>query len=279
MSGTTAVETGQPVPMPSVEVRDAMIDAWRRAFPKTPKVVLIGSAEAMSRTMKDGLGWRADCLGDMGGFSKRWNHMDHFYLQQIEKTGAQDAWKAAPVAFESCWDMRKWKEEAWDIRHIFDYALRLHASYMNNKSASIPEGARDEVERFVRRLGYRLVIRSLEHQGIARAREKFNVDVAWENVGVAPPYLDYRVAVRLKKRGDPTTRPILFVTDKSVRGWLPGAQQTRLSLTVPESVALGDYDLAIGVVDATTQAPAVRLAIAGRDADGWHPLSRVEVRK
>ena len=32
-----------------------------------------------------------------------------------------DAWKTAPVAFESCWDMRKWKEAGWDIRRIFEY--------------------------------------------------------------------------------------------------------------------------------------------------------------
>lgn len=279
MSGTTIIETGKPVPMPSVQIRHTIIDAWRRAFPQTPKVVLVGSEEAMSRTMKDGLGWRADCLGDMGGFSKGWNHMDHFYMQQIEKTGARDAWKAAPIAFESCWDMRKWKEEAWDIRHIFDYALRLHASYMNNKSAPIPEGARDEVERFLCRLGYRLVIRSIEHRGIARAGEKLSVDVAWENVGVAPPYLDYRVAVQLMKRGDQTSRPILFVTDKSIRGWLSGARRTELSLTVPDSAAPGDYELAIGVVDAKTQTPSVRLAIAGRDAGGWYPLSQLELKR
>ena len=68
-------------------------------------------------------------LGDMGGFSQTWNHMDNLYLQQISRTGAGDAWKQAPVAFESCWDMRKWKESGWDIRHIFDYALQCHASY------------------------------------------------------------------------------------------------------------------------------------------------------
>ncbi len=276
MSSTTGVETGKPVPMPSIELRQAIIDEWRRAFPKTPKVVLIGSEEGMSRAMKDGLGWRADCLGDMGGFSKRWNHMDNFYMQQIEKTGASDAWKAAPVAFESCWDMRKWKEEGWDISHIFDYALRCHASYMNNKSAAIPEGSRGEVEKFLRCLGYRLVIRRIEHDATVRNGERFAVNVAWENVGVAPPYRDYRIAVRVTDRQQ---RKTVLVTDESIRGWLPGAHQTELMLTLPRSLAPTDYQLAVGVVDVTTQTPAVRLAIAGRDADGWYPVSRFEVTK
>jgi len=91
MSSTAAVDTGKPVPLPSPALIDTIIDEWRGAFPKTAKVILIGSEQGMKRTVKDRLGWRADCLGDMGGFSKTWNHMDHFYLQQLAKTGAQEA--------------------------------------------------------------------------------------------------------------------------------------------------------------------------------------------
>jgi hypothetical protein len=184
MSGTTQVDTGKPVPVPPLEVRMAIIDAWCRAFPKTSKVILVGSEEGMTRAAKEGFGWRADCLGDMGGFSKTWNHMDNFYLQQISKTAAEDAWKKAPVAFESCWDMRKWKESAWDIRYIFDYALRCHASYLNNKSAPIPDGTRAEVERFLRRLGYRLRVRTLEHPPTAHSGGELPITVLWENGGV-----------------------------------------------------------------------------------------------
>jgi hypothetical protein len=50
MSGTAALDAGKAVPLPSVEMRNAIIDAWREAFAKTPKVVLVGSEEAMSRT-------------------------------------------------------------------------------------------------------------------------------------------------------------------------------------------------------------------------------------
>jgi len=275
MSGTTALDTGKPVPMPSVEMRQAIIDAWREAFPKTPKVVLVGSEEGMRRAVKDGLGWRADCLGDMGGFSKTWNHMNNFYLQQIEKTGAADAWKSAPVAFESCWDMRKWKQENWDIAHIFDYALRLHTSYMNNKSAPIPDSTREEVEKFIRRLGYRFVIRSVEHDAEVRAGGKLAISIAWENVGVAPPYHDYRVAVRLTNVRESSAKPFVIMTDQSIRGWLPGLHRTDVPLAVPDAIPPGEYNLAVGIVESATKTPAVRLAITGRDADGWYPLGRI----
>ena len=277
MSGTEAIETGKPVPLPSVETRLALIDAWAKAFPTTSKVILVGSDAGMARTVAEGYGWRADCLGDMGGFSKTWNHMENFYLQQLNRTGAEEAWKRGPVAWETCWDMRKWKEEGWNIRDIFDYALRCHGSYVNNKSAPIPAGTRPEVERLLRRLGYRLVIRSLEHEPRLEAGAQSTVAVRWENVGVAPPYRDYRVALRLRSKDRDALEPLVCVTDTSIRGWLPGEQQTDLGLTIPASTPAGHYELAVGIVDPRDQKPAVRLAIAGRDAEGWYPVSEVEV--
>ena len=248
-----------------------------KRFPRRARLILIGSEEGMARAATAGYGWRADCLGDMGGFSKTWNHMDNFYRQQLARTGAQKVWKTAPVAFESCWDMRKWKQAGWDIRYIFDYALRCHASYVNNKSAPIPPGAREEIERFLRRLGYRLVIRSVEHQATVRAGADVSATVAWENVGVAPPYRDYRLALRLRSETDRTAKPVVSVSIHSIRGWLPGSRKTELSCPLGESISPGRYELAIGVVDPVNQRPAVRLAIAGHGEDGWYPVSHVEV--
>jgi len=277
MSGTEAADTRKPVPLPSLEIRLALIDAWCEAFPRTSKVILIGSEEGMARAVTAGYGWRADCLGDMGGFSKTWNHMDNFYPHQLAKTDAQEAWKTAPVAFEICWDMNKWKQEGWDIRHIFDYALRCHASYVNNKSATIPDGTRPEIERFLRRLGYRLVIRSVEHEATAHAGTDVSMKVAWEDVGVAPPYREYRVGLRLSGGDDRTAKSIVSVSTDSIRGWLPGSRQAELSFKLDKAVRPGRYELAIGVVDPISEKPSVRLAIAGRDAAGWYPVSHLEI--
>jgi hypothetical protein len=277
MSGTTQVDTDKPVPLPPLESRLAIIDAWRQAFPRTSKVIQIGSEEGMARATQGAYGWRADCLGDMGGFSKTWNHMDNFYLQQLTNTGAMDAWKTAPVAFESCWDMRKWKEAGWDVRHIFDYGLGCHASYMNNKSAPVPEGTRGEVERFLRLLGYRLVIRSVDHPATAHPGGELAVNIAWENVGVAPPYRDYRVALRLKSEDQKEATLIVLVTDHSIRGWLPQTHNVHSLLRLPTSIPPGRYELAVGVVDPGTRVPAVRLAILGRDAEGWYPVSHARI--
>jgi hypothetical protein len=278
MSNTEALDTGKPVPLPSLATRSAIVEAWANAFSNHSVVVLIGNGEGMAQTVALGYGWRADCLGDMGGFSKTWNHMENFYMQQLERTGAGDAWKRGPVAFESCWDMRKWKESGWDVRSIFDYALQCHASYMNNKSAPIPVGTRAEIERFLRRLGYRWVVRTVEHPAAVERGAGLRVDLTWENVGVAPPYRDYRVAVGIRMAGQSSAKPVVDISEASVRGWLPGPHRTEAVVSVPESLGAGLYDVIVGIVDPVSGDPAVRLAITGRDSSGWYPVSRVEVR-
>jgi len=235
--------------------------------------MLIGDLEGLKYATRKGCGWRADCLGDMGGFSRTWCHMRDFYPQQIRKTGAADAWKRAPVAFETCWDMRKWKSEGWDIHAIFDFALKYHASYVNNKSAPIPEGTRPEVERLLRRLGYRLVLKKAVLPRRIAARSTFRLATVWENKGVAPPYRDYFLAVRLK--GKSMTR--VLVSSTSIKGWLPGEKSVSLSFKSDTDSVPGSHELAIGIVPRGGVKPVVRIAVEGETPDGWYPLGDVSV--
>jgi len=267
--------SGTGVDVPSWATRRRIINAWMRAFPRMPKVMLIGDAEGLSYAAQNGCGWRADCLGDMGGFSKTWNHMEHFYRQQLERTMTRDVWRTAPVAFESCWDMRKWVGEGWDVGAIFDYALDLHASYVNNKSAPIPPDAKREVERLLRRLGYRIVIRSVEHPDAVYAGAALPIHMEWGNVGVAPPYRDDRVAVRL--RNTSSTHVAVTTLGPPVRGWTPGTIHLDIRLSVPEDAPAGDYALEIALLPPDSQEPVIRLANEGRQSDGWYCVGAVRV--
>lgn len=262
--------------MPSPETCRRIIDTYFDAFPQTPLIMLIGPLEALKYATSKGAGWRADCLGDMGGFGGRWCHMRDFYPQQIQKAGIEEVWKTAPVAFETCWDMRKWQNEGWDIDYIFDWALSVHASYVNNKSAPLPEGTRPQVERMLRRLGYRFVLRSLRHPSAVGRGGALPVEMDWENVGVAPCYADYVVAVSLV--GEAGNRVWVGLSDTTTRKWLPGAFALKQQLALPADLAPGEYGLEVGVVDPKTREPVVRLAIDGRAESGWYPLSRISVQ-
>ena len=65
----------------------------------------------------------------------------------------------------------------------------------------------------------------------------------------------------------------------SVRGWLPGPIPVTETIPIADTMAAGEYALALAIVDPATRVSAIRLAIAGRADDGWVPLSRVQVRE
>jgi hypothetical protein len=264
------------VNMPSPETRRKIIDAYLAAFRKTPLVMLIGDIEGLKQATKGGAGWRADCLGDMGGFSKNWSHMKNVYPQNIEKAGIADAWKRGPVAFESCWTMARWVREGWDVQQIFDWSLAQHASYVNNKSDAIPEGTRPLIEACLRLLGYRFVVRSVEHPAEVARGQSVEVRMDWENIGVAPCYAEYRPALALEDGNG--KRHAVSVAEAKVREWLPGKFKVVGRIAIPADLAPGEYALQIAVVEPLAMEPVVRLAIAGRHEDGWYPLSRVQVK-
>jgi hypothetical protein len=284
--------------MPQAENQKKIVVAYLAAFKKTPLVMLVGGGEMLKHATQHGTGWRADCLGDMGGFSKTWCHMRMAYPQELTKAQAADVWKTSPVAWETCWDMRKWVQEGWSLRFIFNYALALHGSYINNKSAPLPSGpeVRPEIERFLRRLGYRLVLKELRHPPQVKVGEKLELAMKWQNTGSAPCYRPYRLAYRL---ANSTGAARVFTSKITVNRWLPGSivlfteeffkqpadlppgevANVQDTMPLPPDLAPGEYIVSIAVVGEKDEKPVVRLGIKGQDGDGWYPLSRVAVAR
>ena len=288
--------SGSKADMPTPETQKRVVDAYLAAFTKTPLVMLIGGGDMLVHATDRGTGWRADCLGDLGGFSKTWCHMRKAYPVMVRQGHVAQAWTRAPVAWESCWDMRRWVKEQWPLRFIFNFALAHHGSVLNNKSAPLPPGpqVRPEIERFLRRLGYRLVLKRLTHPARVQAGRPMALAMTWQNVGSAPCYRPYRVAYRLTGAGRSET----LVGGVTVEGWMPGTAadlsepalsspdwdlprgppaDVRDRVTLPADLPPGTYRLAVGIVGTDGAAPVVRLGIEGRDADGWYPLGTIVV--
>jgi hypothetical protein len=284
--------------MPTMENRLKIVDAYLASFKKTPLLMLLGDTKCLKYAAGHGAGWRADCLGDMGGFSSSWSHMREGYPTWIKEAGVVNVWKNAPVAWETCWDMRKWVAEDWPLRYIFNYALALHASYINNKSAPLPpdELVRAEVERFLRRLGYRLVLTELRHPGRVSAGGTLSLAMQWQNAGSAPCYRPYRLAYRLSNEKGYEK---IFIGKITVNRWLPGSievftdeffkmpkdlppgriEAASDAIRLPDDMPTGSYVLSLTVVGEDTADPVVRLGIKGRDKDGWYRLSQIQVLK
>lgn len=267
----------KPRPIVKPEIRRALVDIYLDSFKKTRLVMLINGGKELAYAVSKGAGWRADCLGDLRA---GWNHMEDKYQQCLDQANANNIWKRAPVIFESCWVMQHWAEKGWDVDFIFSEALRWHCSVFNNKSSPIPPKWWPATEKFLKKMGYRLVLRYITVPTKVKAGNELKIEAEWENLGVAPPYRKYTVAFRLRPLGHRRSRAIPIKdpeTDIDVRKWLPGKHQICLDLQIPVTIEPGRYYLDVGILDPYTREPTVSLAIEGRDGQGWYSLSELEV--
>ncbi len=258
------------------KTREALVDSYLDAFKKTNLIMLLSDEQTNRYGLsKRNVGWRVDCLGDMGGFSPTWCHMCDYYPQAIINFGMQDAWKKAPVSLEVCWVMQTWRDKGWDINYIVDQSLKWHISSFNAKSSPVPDEWWPAVNRWLTRMGYRFVLRKFTYPSRVKAGGELAFTSWWENKGVAPCYRGFRLALRLLS---PTDKRIL-VTKADLRSWLPGDNLYDNAVIIPADTPEGPYELQIGVLDERFDEPDVKLAIEGRRPDGWYNLGKISVQR
>jgi len=255
--------------------REELMDAYLESFRKTPLVIQPTDEKTNAYASSRGqVGWRVDCLGDMRGFSNSWCHMYDLYPQQIIKLGLQDAWKTQPVTMEACWVMQHWKNKNWDVDYIIEQSLKWHISSFNNKSSAVPAEWWPQVNRWLKKMGYRFVLRKFTFPASVPPAGQIAFTSWWENKGVAPCYREFPLALRLRN----ASHSAVLITDADIRKWLPGDNLYDDAVYLPADLPAGDYDLSLAIVDPASRQPKVKLAIEGRDSEGWYPLGRIQVR-
>ncbi len=253
-----------------------LVDSYLESFRKTPLVMQPTDRRTNTYALsKRAVGWRADCLGDMRCASGAgWCHMFDAYPQSIVNFGVQDSWKKGPVALEACWVMQHWKNQGWDVDYIIEQSLKWHISSFNNKSSAVPEEWRPRVDRWLKRMGYRFVLRKFTYPSVVSPQAKLAFTSWWENKGVAPCYRQYLLALRLKNAAGAE----VLITGADIRDWMPGDIVCDDAVFIPAATPPGDYEIAVALLDPDTRTPKVKLAIAGMDAEGWYPLGRIAVK-
>ena len=93
---------------------------------------------------------------------------------------------------------------------------------------------------------------------------------------MAPCYnKNFELALRIKNKES----SIVLVTDADIREWLPGDALYNDAVFIPYGFPAGIYDLQISIVDRQYREPGIKLAIEGRDEEGWYTLGKIEVTK
>lgn len=273
------------------KTRESLVKAYTDNFKKTPLIMLLTDEV----TNKFGLsqanvGWRVDCIGDLGFWAQDkskpgWTHMYDYYPQGIINFGMKDAWKKAPISLEVCGTIKSWKGEVGscqycqgytmaDVNYIIDETLKWHISSFNAKSSGVPDEWRPLIDRWLKKMGYRFVLRSFTYPEFAAAGEKVSFKSWWDNKGVAPIYKKYLLAVRLKN----DKRSEVIITDADINSWFPGDNLYDDAVFIPRDMPAGVYQMQIGIVDPQSQEPKVNLAIQGKNPEGWYPMGNIEIR-
>lgn len=198
--------------------------------------------------------------------------MQDRYPQAVIQNGLTDAWKKGPVSFEACWVMSKWKDEGWSIDYIIEQSLKWHISTFNAKSSYVPLEWKPAVDGWLKRMGYRFVLRKFSYPATVAPNSPLAFQSWWENKGVAPCYKKYPLALRLTGEG----RTEVLTTNADIRTWLPGDIVHNDEVTIPDLPA-GEYDLSIAMLHPISQTPKIKLAIAGIHDDGWYPLGKITI--
>jgi len=263
------------------ETAAKLVDIYLESFRKTQLLSMLGTPGCtyVAGKRKD-IGWRADCFGDVhtggqGVVPDRlcWNHMHDLYPMEIHTCGVKDTWKSAPVTLETCWTVGYWYERGWDIDWILAQGLKYHLSVFMPKSSYIPEEWSDKIVEFNKRMGYRFVPRQVTLPLEAKPGQEIEYSMWVDNVGVAPIYRPYRLAFRFRqgKRGD------IVHSGQDIRTWMPEHTWFREPLRFPAGLSPGVVEVDMGIVHPATNKPVVRFAIEEVRADGWHPLTCMDV--
>jgi hypothetical protein len=267
----------------SEQARAELVHAYTDNFRKTPLLALITDAVTNKLANESAnVGWRVDCIGDLGFWAKDQNgrtHMYDYYPQSIVRNGLEDAWKKAPVSLEICGTLYRWKTQekytTEQVKYIFDQTLKWHISSFNAKSSPVPPEWEPLVNEWLKKMGYRFVLRKFSCMSVVKRNEKVDIETWWENKGVDPCYKSFKFAIRLKNASDSAT----FMMDADVRKWLPGDIIYDNSIYIPSDLNAGQYELQVAIVDDVTNKPAVQLAIEGKQRDGWYALGKIKVQQ
>ena len=263
--------------------RENLINAYTESFRKTPLIALL--MDRKTNRYADSqipVGWRVDCIGDLGFWATEqngWTHMLDFYPREIVNCNVQDDWKKSPVSFEICGTFLSWRDKQKytreQVKYIFDQSLKWHVSSFNAKSSPVPEEWHDLVNEWLKKMGYRYLLRRFTYPETVRLNSKLAFTTWWENKGVAPCYKDFVMAIRLKTSG----REAVFFTDANIKEWLPGDIIYDNAIFVPADFLLGVCDVQVAIVDKIKHVPRVNLAIEGRCSDGWYNLGKLNIVK
>jgi hypothetical protein len=268
-----------------------IIDSHSKAFPNYPLVTLI-AAFSPSSTPSDvtyhaltatntwgGFGWRRDNWGDPGYSSILENNPGSYQSTQF-KTLIMDKWKVGPIVGEPLNYSPSVNNGTCDFYDFVNQVTKYHATSFGNGNIPNPNStcAQDNVRAASKATGYRIILASGALTQTVGADRALGVELAWQNIGLAPPYHAWNVTYELHDASN--TVVWSDVSTVALKLFLPATSATSVTdtFTLPSSIKPGAYTLHVVVRDPSGYRQSMSLAIQGRGTDGSYTIGNVTIQ-
>jgi hypothetical protein len=255
--------------------KQAILEDYFRAFPSKPKVIAFDDDFATKYVADRGGGIRNDCLGTSA--SNNW------YLESLNRIDPNlnaNAWKTAIITGEFCGsDFGAEEGTTARFQLNLNFIKQTHWSFIGSAGgaiAPVSDEHRHNLDLLHKTLGYRFVLRSFEHEkGVDKGTTQ-QITFGVENQGVAPFYFEWPLVLYLIDETESVA--LQRELDVDIRQWLPGIHSVATSIEIPATLASGNYDMKLAILDPFTNAPGVMFANAGRDSNGRYLVSRIKIK-
>ncbi len=173
-----------------------------------------------------------------------------------------------------------WKEY---YTQVVDEALEHHANYLDLREAveasRYVSEAKSQVEKFIKRGGYRIFPSEISYDSIIVAGDKLSIEHTWKNLGVGLMpnnnsrwNFKYKVAFGIVNSNNELEK-VYYSEDGEPSEWVYGEKfEYKESLDLSE-VSAGEYKLVCAIVNSKNEnLPAINLAVKNKlllSEDGW----------
>jgi hypothetical protein len=254
--------------------KQAILEAYFEAFPTKHKVIAFDDDFATKYVTDHGGGIRNDCLGTED--SNNWYLTS---LNGIDPSLNDRVWKTAIITGEFCGSSEgavAGTTERFDLN--YEFIKKTHWSYIGPAGGAIlpqDDEHRKNLDKLHKTLGYRFVLKTVEHNKAAAKGSELTITIKLENKGVAPFYYDWPLVLYLMS----ADQQVAFQTELAVdiKTWLPGLRSEITVIKIPADMAAGTYDVKLAIHDPDKGLPGVMFANTGRDDAGRYKVSNLVV--
>jgi hypothetical protein len=254
--------------------KQSILEHYFEAFPNKKKVIAFDDDFATKYVTDHGGGIRNDCLGT--------DDSNDWYLSSLNRIDPalnERVWKTAIITGEFCGSSAGATGGTTDRFDLnYEFIQQTHWSYIGSAGGAIQpidDQHRTNLDKLHKKLGYRFVLRTVQHEQSVSKGSTVSVAITVENKGVAPFYFDWPLALYIISKDDVVVSKQNLETD--IKTWLPGKHTAQELIDIPAEIVAATYLVKLAILDPDTDKPGIMFANTERDDEGRYLVSELTV--